>query len=83
MNGGAVIDGKYLGRVVRFYHSTDGQSIHYKKNGNKVPKSDGCAALMDLPDSFPDDLDYQWYIDEANKMLGLLGVEGEQCGKLL
>ncbi len=83
VNGGAVIDGEYLGRVVRFYHSTDGQTIRYKKNGNKVPKSDDCAAMMDLPDRFPDDLNFQWYIEEANKMLGLLGAEGEQCGSLL
>ena len=75
VNGGSVFKGEYLGRVVRFYHSTDGDSIHYKKNGNKVPKSDGCKPMMDLNDTIPGDLDYNWYINESYKMLGLLGVK--------
>jgi hypothetical protein len=29
---------------------------------------------MDLPDNFPDDLDLNWYTNEAIKMLGLVGV---------
>jgi len=74
VNGGAVWREQYLGKVVRFYHSKDGCSIHYKKNGNKVPNSDGCAPLMDLPDNFPDDLDLNWYTNESIKMLGLVGV---------
>ena len=74
VNGGAVWREQYLGKVVRFYHSKDGHSINYKKNGNKVPNSDNCAPLMDLPDNFPDDLDLNWYTNEAIKMLGLVGV---------
>jgi len=30
---------------------------------------------MDLCTAIPTDLNYQWYIDEANKMLKDLGVE--------
>lgn len=73
VNGGAIWKDKYLGKVVRFYYSKDGDVITYKKNGNKVPKSENTAPLMDLPDNFPSDLNYQWYVDEANKMLGLIG----------
>ena len=73
VTGGAVWRGEYLGKAVRFYYSTDGDSIHYKKNGNKVPKSDGCRPLMDLPDALPSDLDLDWYIAEADKMLKELG----------
>lgn len=75
VNGGAVFHDEYLGRVVRFYHSTDGDSIHYKKNGNKVPKSDGCKPMMDLSGNMPSDLDYNWYVNESYKMLGLLGAK--------
>lgn len=71
--GGAVWKEKYLGKVVRFYYSKDGDVITYKKNGNKVPKSENSAPLMDLPEVFPSDLNRQWYIDESNKMLGLVG----------
>lgn len=47
----------------------------YIKNGNKVPKSDGCKHLQNLPDAFPSDVDFDWYIAEAEKMLTNLGVK--------
>lgn len=74
VQGGAVWRDEYLGKAVRFYYSKDGDTITYKKNGNKVPRSDGTKPLMDLPESLPKDLNYQWYIDEAISMLGDLGV---------
>lgn len=75
VTGGAVWRDQYLGKAVRFYYSLDGDQISYKKNGNKVPKSDGSKPLMDLPDSIPEDLNYQWYIDEAISLLNDLGVK--------
>ena len=75
VTGGAVWRDQYLGKAVRFYYSLDGDQISYKKNGNKVPKSDGSKPLMDLPDSIPEDLNYQWYIDEATSLLNDLGVK--------
>jgi len=30
---------------------------------------------MDLPDTFPSDIDKQWYINEAIKKLSLLGID--------
>jgi len=77
VNGGAVFRGEEVGKAIRFYHSTDGDSINYKKNGNKVPTSDGCKPLMNLPTKFPDDVDRVWYIKEAVKILGLIGVNYE------
>jgi DNA polymerase elongation subunit (family B) len=68
-------NGKYLGKVVRFYYSTKGHTLHYKKSGNKVPMSDGAKPMMDLKKKLPKDLDYQWYIDYAYRMLRDLGVE--------
>lgn len=71
--GGSVM--QELGKAVRFYYSNevDAQTtINYKKNGNKVPNSDGTRPLMTLSD-FPKDIDYQVYIDYANKLLEQIG----------
>ena len=74
VKGGAVKDSVYLGKVVRFYYAKGERGyIEYKKNGNKVPKSDGAKPLMDLPIEFPNDIDYSWYIKEAEKILYELG----------
>lgn len=60
----------YLGKAVRFYRSTESLgALHYKDSLNKVPKSDGCKPLMELPDSFPDDVDFAAYIHAARQML--------------
>lgn len=74
VTGGAVWRDEYLGKAVRFYYSTDGDVITYKKNGNKVPKSDGSKPLMNLCDGLPSDLNKQWYIDETISMLADLGI---------
>jgi len=74
VKGGAVWRGNYLGKMVRWYYSASGESIHYKLNNNKVPKSDGARPMMDITDELPDDLDRQWYIDEAVSKLKDLGV---------
>jgi hypothetical protein len=77
--GGGVWRDKYLGKVVRWYYSTDGDPVLYKKNGNKVAKSDGAKPLMDLPvnNEIPKDLDKNYYIGLAIKHLGDLGIEYE------
>ena len=61
---------------MRWYYAV-GQSggIVYKESGNSVPKSEGAKPCMDLPDEFPDDIDYDWYIDEAYAILQDLGVQ--------
>ena len=73
VTGGAVYRGEYLGRVVRWIYSTDGDTINYKKNGNKVPKSDGSRPIMELT-SFPSDIDYSRYINEAISILDDIGL---------
>lgn len=66
---------RYLGKVVRWIRSTKSNTaIHYVKNGNKVPGSDNAWPLMELPDEFPDHIDYAYYISEAHNMLIDLGV---------
>lgn len=73
--GGAVWNGEYLGKVVRWYYSTNGNTINYKKNGNKVPKSEGSRPIMTLPDSMPADIDYDRYVLEC---IGVLEGIGER-----
>lgn len=75
--GGAVKGEQYLGKAIRWYYATgETGSINYKKNGNKVPRSDGAKPVMNLPDTFPDDIDHDWYISEAKSIMSDLGIKG-------
>ncbi len=79
VKGGAVWNGEYLGKMVRWYYSTDGHSINYKLNGNLVPKTGtGVTPMMDMSAELPSNLDYDWYINEAVEMLQDLGVSYAQ-----
>lgn len=74
--GGGVYDGEYLGKMVRWYYSLESKGfISYSKNGNKVPKSDGCKPMMDISETIPKDLNYLWYFEEAKSSLKDLGVD--------
>lgn len=74
VKGGAKWRGEPLGKVVRWYKSTDGESIHYISNDNKVATSDNAVPMMNLVEGIPDDLNYSIYINKANEMLGRLGL---------
>lgn len=72
--GGATWRGQYLGKVVRFIWSTDGEAIIKVKANEKgtlpkVPKTDGCRPVMTLPDTLPDDIDYDRYVEETKQIL--------------
>lgn len=74
VKGGAVKEGEYLGVSIRWYYATGMTGeIVYASSGNKVPKSDGAKPCMDLPTSFPDDVDFDWYIKECEKILCAIG----------
>jgi hypothetical protein len=77
VTGGGAQAGEYLGKVVRWYQSTDStlEPLRYVKNGNKVPKSDGARACMTLSDrtAHPEDLDYGWYLKEALRIAVAVG----------
>ncbi len=75
VKGGAQKNGVYLGKAVRWYFAkNEAGCINYIMSGNKVPKSDGAKPLMDLPDDFPVDIDYDYYIREANDALFDVGI---------
>ena len=75
VTGGAVKDGEYLGKAIRWYFAA-GQigEIIYANTGNKVPNSDGARPIMDLPQSFPDDIDYARYAAVAEQILTDVGI---------
>jgi len=81
-DGGATWNDEYLGKVVRFYWSTEGQPIFKAKAHAstgvhpKVPKTDGARECMRLPDTFPDDVDYDRYVEEAERLLREFGFYG-------
>ena len=75
VRGGAVKDGVFLGKAIRWYYGTDsGSEIIYASTGNKVAKSDGAIPMMELSETPPANVDYNWYVAEAEGMLRDLGV---------
>lgn len=76
VNGGGMWCGQYLGKVVRWYWSTDGEPIRYATNGNKVPNSDGARPVTHMITDHPADLDYDRYTREAYKVLkSFVGID--------
>ena len=73
---GGCKDGEYLGNYVRWYYGVGEKTgITYKESGNTVPKSVGAKPCMELPDEFPDDIDYDWYARECYGILKDIGVK--------
>lgn len=67
---GAHWKGEYLGKVLRWYYAKGELGcINTVQTNNKVADSDGARPCLDLPDIFPDDVDYAWY---ENKCIDIL-----------
>lgn len=61
---------EYIGKTVRWYYAKDVPGeIVYASNGNRVPRSHGAKPLMQLTGEFPSDVDFDWYITEARRIL--------------
>jgi hypothetical protein len=76
VTGGALWRGENIGKAIRYYYATSvpsEETIRYVKNGNKVPMSEGTRPLMQLPDAFPNDVDYDVYLVAAEKLLCEVG----------
>ncbi len=66
---------EYLGKAIRWYYSEGEEGmIVYANNGNKVPRSEGAKPCMELPNQFPSDIDYEWYIKESYEILNEIGA---------
>ncbi len=73
VKGGAVKDGHYLGKAIRWYYAKDEEGeIIYASNGHSVPRSKGARPMMDLPKELPSDVDYDRYIKEAEDILKVI-----------
>ena len=67
---GAHKNGSYLGKVVRWYYAKGIiGTINTVGTNNKVPMTEGGKPCQDLPIEFPNDIDYQKYIDITTEML--------------
>ncbi len=78
VTGGASQGEKVLGKVVRWYQCDEEvEAIRYVKNGNLVPKTTGGKECMVLPlaGEYPNDLDYDWYVNEARRIAIDVGCE--------
>jgi len=65
---------EYLGKVARWYYGTNSPGpIVYASNGNNVSLSYGAQPCMTLPDAFPTDINYDWYIKKADDILRDIG----------
>lgn len=79
VNGGGYKDGIYLGKAIRWYYGVDingeplAGPIINAKNGNTVARSEGAKPCMQLPDEFPDDINFAWYEQETEKILKQIG----------
>lgn len=72
--GGAVKNGEYLGKTVRWYYAAGEEGDIVKAlNGNSVSLSEGGRPVQRLPEQLPGDVDYDWYIAQANKILVDIG----------
>jgi DNA polymerase elongation subunit (family B) len=75
VTGGGVQNDEYLGRVVRWYQTTEQlPPIVYSTNGNKVAKTDGAKACMVLPKNIPQDLNFDWYFQAIIKTVKDIGA---------
>jgi hypothetical protein len=84
VKGGAEKGGVFLGKVVRWYYAQgETGEINYIQSGNKVPKSEGAKPCMNLPEAFPNDIDYDRYNSIATEMLYELGVLRKQATERL
>jgi hypothetical protein len=75
---------EYLGKVIRWYYGTRAPGpIIYNNSGNQVSLSYGAQPCMTLPDEFPSDIDYEWYLANCERILEDIGyytVRCQQCG---
>lgn len=68
---------EFVGKTVRWYYAKDvpGELV-YALSGNKVPRSDGAKPVMvfDNDNHVPSDVDHDWYITEATRILRDIGA---------
>lgn len=80
VRGGGKWREEAIGKVVRYAWCVGGEPIYYVEphpttgNFKKVSKTDGCRPLMNLPEEFPEDIDFERYIAESWDILRAVGA---------
>jgi hypothetical protein len=65
---------EFLGKVVRWFYAVDSPGpIIYNTNTNTVGSSYGAHPCMTLPDEFPSNIDYAWYLAKCENILHDIG----------
>jgi hypothetical protein len=76
---GAHKNGEYLGKVVRWYYAKgELGTINTVLANSKVADSEGGKPVMDMPDDFPSDIDYEKYIRLTKGILEDIGYIPKQ-----
>jgi len=76
VTGGCTWKGEFIGKVARWYYTKEDGAPLYRATPNakgthgKVPMTDNAKPMMDLTKKIPKDLDYNWYVQYAKRMLG-------------
>lgn len=77
VTGGAEKNGEYIGKVLRWYYSTEikGPLVSVTRKSN-VPRTEGAKVMLELPEGnvCPDDLDRAFYVREAYAILQDVGL---------
>lgn len=73
VTSGGYYNGKYLGKVVRWYWSNTGQPIVNAK-GNKVSNSDDAVPIMNLDEGVKD-VNWNKYIEKTKELIQTIGVK--------
>lgn len=73
VTGGGVFNGEQLGRAVRWYYSRLG-GVLLNSKGHQVSNGEGVRPMMQLTETLPLDLDFDYYITRAKRMLLTVGV---------
>jgi hypothetical protein len=74
VKGGGYKDGELIGKVVRYYYGDDTPGAIVNKDGARSADSEGACPCMELPDTLPDNIDYEKYEREAYAILHDIGV---------
>lgn len=66
--------GVFLGKAVRWYYATGCHGAYIANHkGQQVASTEGCRPCMELPATFPDDVDLERYVAIAETMLDEIG----------
>jgi hypothetical protein len=73
-NGAFYGNGEKIGHMIRWYISSECHGPFYNDRKGRIGGTMGARECLDLPEEFPDDIDYAWYVREAYARLHDIGL---------